>query len=169
MNGGSCHGFVSEEVHGGIQGGGGTAAGIGGVSGRVARTCEVNLNVLHRWRRELREDREKVFPAIGPAAGERKPGGGTGAEDRSASPGDRFFATLLAASRRTAEAACANWKAAVYEQIEPETKAGGRLTRRRMCQLGQVSRAGFYRHRQTPERVDRDMKLRDASQPPRSP
>src|SRR5207237_346895 len=53
-----------------------TAAGIGGVTGRVARTCEVNLNVLHRWRRELREDREKVFPGIGPAAGERKPGGG---------------------------------------------------------------------------------------------
>ena len=76
LNGGWCHGFVSEEVHGGIQGGGGTAAGIGGVTGRVARTCEVNLNVLHRWRRELREDREKVFPGIGPAAGERKPGGG---------------------------------------------------------------------------------------------
>jgi transposase InsO family protein len=33
-----------------------------------------------------------------------------------------------------------------------------------MCQLGQVSRAGFYRHRQTPEPVDRDMELRDALQ-----
>jgi putative transposase len=43
-------------------------------------------------------------------------------------------------------------------------KAGRRLTRRRMCQLGQVSRAGFYRHRQAPEPVDWDMELRDALQ-----
>jgi len=43
-------------------------------------------------------------------------------------------------------------------------KTGRRLTRRRMCQLGQVSRAGFYRHRQAPEPVDWDMKLRDALQ-----
>jgi putative transposase len=33
-----------------------------------------------------------------------------------------------------------------------------------MCQLGQVSRAGFYRYRQAPEPVDRDMELRDALQ-----
>ena len=43
-------------------------------------------------------------------------------------------------------------------------KAGRRLTRRRMCPLGQVSRAGFYRQRQAPGPVDRDMELRDALQ-----
>jgi putative transposase len=43
-------------------------------------------------------------------------------------------------------------------------KAGRQLTRRRMCQLGQVSRAGFYRNRRAAEPVDRDMELRDALQ-----
>src|SRR5690348_13733906 len=100
----------------------------------------------------------------GPAASRGKPGVGTGAEHRSATFGNRFFAALLAAGRRAAEAAGANWKAAVYEQIEQEIRTGRRLTRRRMCQLGQVSRAGFYRYRQAPEPVDRDMELRDALQ-----
>ena len=31
----------------------------------VARACEVNPNVLHRWRREFREGVERAFPGNG--------------------------------------------------------------------------------------------------------
>ena len=31
----------------------------------VARACEVNPNVLHRWRREFREGVEHAFPGLG--------------------------------------------------------------------------------------------------------
>ena len=35
----------------------------------VARACEVNPNVLHRWRREFREGVDRSFPGLG----KRKP------------------------------------------------------------------------------------------------
>ena|SRR6266487_6553911 len=38
---------------------------FGGSVAEVARACEVNPNVLHRWRRELREYAAKVFPGEG--------------------------------------------------------------------------------------------------------
>ena len=31
----------------------------------VARACEVNANVLHRWRREFREGVDSAFPGLG--------------------------------------------------------------------------------------------------------
>jgi transposase len=31
----------------------------------VARACEVNPNVLHRWRREFRNGVERAFPGLG--------------------------------------------------------------------------------------------------------
>ncbi len=31
----------------------------------VARACEVNPNVLHRWRREFREGVDRAFPGLG--------------------------------------------------------------------------------------------------------
>jgi transposase len=38
---------------------------LGASVAEVARTCEVNPNVLHRWRRERRENGEKAFPGLG--------------------------------------------------------------------------------------------------------
>ena len=38
---------------------------LGATVGEVARACEVNPNVLHRWRRELRELGAKAFPGEG--------------------------------------------------------------------------------------------------------
>jgi transposase len=35
----------------------------------VARACEVNPNVLHRWRREFRDGVDRAFPGLG----KRKP------------------------------------------------------------------------------------------------
>ena len=31
----------------------------------VARVCEVNANVLHRWRREFRDGVDRAFPGLG--------------------------------------------------------------------------------------------------------
>lgn len=38
---------------------------LGASIAEVARACEVNPNVLHRWRRELRECKAKAFPGEG--------------------------------------------------------------------------------------------------------
>jgi transposase len=38
---------------------------LGASAAEVARACEVNPNVLHRWRRERREHGEKAFPGWG--------------------------------------------------------------------------------------------------------
>ena len=38
---------------------------LGASVAEVARACEVNPNVLHRWRRERRENGEKAFPGWG--------------------------------------------------------------------------------------------------------
>ena len=70
---------------------------------------------------------------------------GVGAEGRPTSPGDRFFEGLLAAHRGTAAAAGGDRKAAVYQEIETQRNGEQALTVQRMCQFGQVSRAGFYR------------------------
>jgi transposase len=37
----------------------------GATVAEIARACEVNPNVLHRWRRELREGTEGAFPGVG--------------------------------------------------------------------------------------------------------
>src|SRR5579864_6695593 len=93
------------------------------------------------------------------------PGSGAGAQDWSADGGDRFFERVLAAHRRTADAAGIDWKSAVYGQVGEEMSAGGRLTIERMVELGQVSRSGFYRFEAKPAKgSDKDMELRDAIQ-----
>ena len=38
---------------------------MGASIAEVARACEVNANVLHLWRRELREHGTKAFPGMG--------------------------------------------------------------------------------------------------------
>jgi transposase len=38
---------------------------LGASVAEVARACEVNPNLLHRWRKEIREYGVKAFPAWG--------------------------------------------------------------------------------------------------------
>ena len=45
---------------------------LGASVAEVARACEVNANVLHRWRRELREFGRKAFPGPGRSRGEEQ-------------------------------------------------------------------------------------------------
>ena len=54
--------------------------------GEVARALEVNPNVLHRWRREIRQGPGNVFPGQGEAG--RRAHCRAGAQDRPAGPGD---------------------------------------------------------------------------------
>src|SRR5947209_6949215 len=77
--------------------------------------------------------------------------------------GDRFFETVLAAHRRTADAAGVNWKAALYQEMGQEMKRK-RLAMERMCVLTGVSRRGFYRFRPEVGTAKRDLELRDAIQ-----
>jgi transposase-like protein len=45
---------------------------LGASVAEVARACEVNPNVLHRWRRELREFGRKAFPGPGRSRAEER-------------------------------------------------------------------------------------------------
>jgi hypothetical protein len=71
---------------------------------------------------------------------------------------------VLAAHRGTADAASTDWKAATYQYIQDQIQEGIEMTVLRMCQLGQVSRAGLYRFDPDKERRDHDLDLRDAIQ-----
>ena len=44
---------------------------LGASIGEVARACEVNPNVLHRWRRELRDHGVKAFQGNGKSRAEQ--------------------------------------------------------------------------------------------------
>jgi transposase len=38
---------------------------MGASAAEVSRACEVNANVLHRWRREFRDGVDRAFPGLG--------------------------------------------------------------------------------------------------------
>src|SRR5207249_6223185 len=137
-----------------------------GVSiGEAARALEVNPNVLHRWRRELRQGARQRVSGQWEAALVRRPDRRAGAQGRPAGAGDRFFEGVLAAHRGAADAAGTDWKSAVYRKVQGEMKVGRGLTMARMVELGGVSRASFYRYDEDGcVRPDRDMDLRDAIQ-----
>jgi putative transposase len=71
---------------------------------------------------------------------------------------------VLAAHRGAAEAAGTEWKTAIYRHIQSQIEKGVAMTMQRMCQLGDVSRAGCYRLEAETERPDRDVDLRDQIQ-----
>src|SRR5580693_812615 len=89
------------------------------------------------------------------------PGRRTGTEGRSAGAGDRFFAALLAACRGAAEAASIGFPQLVYPYLEKEMSLATPIPLDRLCQLALVSRAGFYRWRDTLPATDADLDLRD--------
>src|SRR6202044_3611330 len=128
----------------------------------VARACEVNPNVLHRWRQELDDFGGRAFAGNGQRRADerRKQGSRTGTEGGSASAGNRFFATLLAACRGAAETASVEYPHLVYPYLEKEMSLATPLPLERLCRLGLVSRAGFYRWRNAPPVSDPDGDLR---------
>src|SRR6266516_7516631 len=71
----------------------------------VARACEVNPNVLHRWKRELRDYGEKAFAGNGKARAE---------DSRVGELERKVVAAMLAACRGTAQAASVDYPRLVY-------------------------------------------------------
>ena len=67
---------------------------------------------------------------------------------------------MLAAFRGAAEAAGVNYSQLVYPYLEKEMSLATPMRLERLCQLSGVSRAGFYRWRQSPEEIDTDIELR---------
>ncbi len=131
----------------------------------VARAFEINPNQLHRWRQEFRHGPGNAFPGNWEAAewgGD--PDRAIGAQGRAADGGDRFFEGVLAAHRGTADAAGTDWKAATCQYIEDQVQKGIQMTMLRMCELGQISRAGLYRFDPEVERREEELDLRDAIQ-----
>jgi hypothetical protein len=59
------HGIVSQAVYQGVQAGRGEAAGKWRFDRGGGPGLEVNANVLHRWRRELRQGPGNAFPGKG--------------------------------------------------------------------------------------------------------
>jgi transposase-like protein len=116
--------------------------------------CEVNPNVLHRWRRELQDYGARAFAGNGQrraeegriAELERKVG-------RQALEID-FLAAMLAACRGTAEAAGVVYPRLVYPYLEKQMSLATPIPLQRLCRLAGVSRAGYYRWLEAPPAVD---------------
>jgi len=127
----------------------------------VARALEINPSGLHRWRRELREYGERASAGLGQKRAEQ----GRVAElerkvGRQAMEID--FEASLAACRQTAPAACSPQRRALYAHIEAEVRTETRLPVSGMCDLAQVSRAGYYRRRAPAPARRKDVEIRDA-------
>jgi hypothetical protein len=71
---------------------------------------------------------------------------------------------LLAACRGAAEAASVDYPQLVYPYLEKEINLATPIPLKRLCRLGKVSRAGFYRWQKASPSVDRDLDIRDAMQ-----
>ncbi len=119
----------------------------------VARAFEVNPNVLHRWRREFRHGPGNAFPGNGKqrwseetkvAQLERKVGQQTLEID--------FLKGCLQRieEQRMLQALTGNPRST--DRSKSQIEKGAAMTAERMCELGQVSRAGFYRFEPEAER-----------------
>src|SRR6202022_2278463 len=78
--------------------------------------------------------------------------------------GGGFFQRCLAKNRGSTPAERKLWREGIYDQIRDVVSRQGSLSIERMCQLGQVSRAGFYRSLQERAPAEEDMEVRSAIQ-----
>jgi transposase InsO family protein len=78
--------------------------------------------------------------------------------------GGGFFQKCLAKSRGSTPAEHQLWREGIYVQIQEVMPLQGNLSIERMCQLVQVSRAGFYRWLQEPPAVEEEMEMRSLIQ-----
>ncbi len=75
-----------------------------------------------------------------------------------------FFQRCFAQNRGSTPGQRKQWREGIYDQIREVMPVQGRLSRERMCELAQVSRAGFYRSLQEREPVTEEMEVRSAIQ-----
>jgi hypothetical protein len=75
-----------------------------------------------------------------------------------------FFQTSLAKSRSSASTELLSWRQGIYDEIRARVPLQGDLSVERMCQLTQVSRAGFYRYLRAGWQTEEEVALRSAVQ-----
>ena len=59
------HGVIAPEVHEGVQDCRVAAARCGRFDRSCGASCEINPNLLHRWRRDFQQAPEHAFPGLG--------------------------------------------------------------------------------------------------------
>jgi hypothetical protein len=105
----------------------------------VARACEVNPNVLHRWKRELRDYGTKAFNGNGKPRTE-----GTQVAELERKVGRQAmeidFLQRCLQHVEEAETAGVDYARLVYPHIEKEVSMATLIPSWRLCVLGQVSR-----------------------------
>ena len=121
----------------------------------VARAFEVNPNLLHRWRKEFRHGPGNAFPGGGKrrwdetkvAQLERKVGQQTLEID--------FLKGCLQRIEEQRMLQALTGKPRPAGTSKSQIEKGSQMTILRMCELGQVSRAAFYRFDPRPEHARR--------------
>lgn len=150
-----------EEISGGVSAKSSGAVEEGrervSVSTRTGHPAQVAVLVARRSRSE----KGSRAAGVGGRAGAKSR---TGARRRPASAETGFFQRCLAANRGKAAEARRDFRASVYEQIQRVDGQQGELTIERQCQLGTVSRAGYYRSFQAAAPHEEEAELRDALQ-----
>jgi transposase len=131
-----------------------------GVSlGEVARALEVNANVPHRWRREIRQGPGNVFPGHGK---QRWSEGRIAELERKIGQQALEIDFLKGCLQRIEE-----WRMLQAGTGNPRglpegprrSEGQSRTDYERMVELGRVSRSGFYRFEDGESGPDRDLEL----------
>lgn len=107
------------------------------------------------WRGPTRKQ-----PGTGTSQGDPGTEAGAGIE----SAGSGFFQRCLEKSRGSTPEQQRLWRDGIYDQIREVMPMQGSLSIERMCQLAEVSRAGFYRSLQEQRPVEEEMEVRSAIQ-----
>src|SRR5208337_3920284 len=128
----------------------------------VADELKIRRKLLYEWRAAYRK---LGIAGLNRKRG-RKPGGAcasadcrTRAQDRQAADGPRFFSRSLAAHRRAGPVVSRDAIYAVIEEMNAQETQGAPSIEH-LCQLGGVSRAGFYRFGEVraPQRTEADLR-----------
>ena len=130
----------------------------------LAKELGISRRLLYTWREKL-EPREQPRTAGEFTRGHAPERGqptqaGVGREG----VGSGFFQRGLAHRRGATPAERNSWRAGIYAHIRDVMSRQGSLSIERMCDLAQVSRAGFYRSLQADQPIEEEMAVRTAIQ-----
>ena len=121
----------------------------------LSKELGVHRRLLYKWRDQFAPFDENAEPRDREFAAGHAPPKSASAQARAGGQdsGVGFFQRCLAKSRGSTPAERKLWREGIYDQIREVMSLQGSLSIERMCQLAQVSRAGFYRSLQGSEPV----------------
>ncbi|MGZ9151648.1 MAG: IS3 family transposase, partial [Nitrospira sp.] len=130
----------------------------------LAKELGISRRLLYTWREKL-EPRE----SIGPPANSREATLRKEVSQLKRVLAEKvlevdFFQRGLAQRRGATPAERHSWRAGIYAHIRDVMSRQGSLSIERMCDLAQVSRAGFYRSLQANQPIEEEMAVRTAIQ-----